>query len=115
MTRLLVKEVCSCCQKNICLGQSVTECEQCKCIIHTRCFKKSSFATINSKQYCTICKGGIDIIYNPFESLCRSYSENDYSDRHYNSEIGDCFDDLSKISSLLNSCSRFENTSVVIL
>ena len=107
MTRSLIKEVCGYCQKNINLGQAITECELCNCIIHTKCFKKSSYKKINGKNYCNVCKESIDVIYNPFESLCRSYSENDHNDRHYNSEIGDCFEDLSKISDLLNSCTRY--------
>ena len=103
MTRILRKEVCGCCLKNINLGQAITECDQCNCIIHTNCFKKS-FKVINNKNYCNNCKDTIDRIYNPFESLCRSYSESDYSDRPYNAEIGDCFEDLSAISQLLNNC-----------
>ena len=75
MTRRLIKEVCRYCEKNINLGQVITECDKCKRIIHTKCFKKSAFQTINSKQYCSTCKSGIEVIYNQFESLCRSFSE----------------------------------------
>ena len=38
--------------------------------------------------------------------MCRSYSQNDHSDRHYNAEIGDCFEDISCISNILNNCTR---------
>ena len=106
MTRLLRKEVCGCCQKNISLGQTITECQNCRCIIHGRCYKKSDYRIINRKHYCSICKDKIELIYNPFDSLCRSYSQNDHSDRHYNAEIGDCFEELTAISNLLNSCTR---------
>ena len=106
MTRLLKKEACGYCQKNISLGQAITECENCRCIIHGKCYKKSAYKVINNKHYCNICKDKVDCIYNPFESLCRSYSQNDHSDRYYNAEIGDCFEDLTAISSILNGCTR---------
>ena len=107
MTRSLVKEVCGYCRKNINIGQVITECNRCTCIIHAKCFKKSSFQKINNNNYCSICKESIDVIYNPFESLSRSYSDNDHNDRYYNSEIGDCFEDISKISDILNNCSQY--------
>ena len=111
MTRRLIKEVCRYCEKNINLGQVVTECDKCKCIIHKKCFKKSAFQTINSKQYCSTCKSDIEVIYNPFESLCQSFPGSDHSDRYYNSEIGDCFDDLTKISDILKNCTRYNTVN----
>ena len=106
MTRSLIKEVCGCCLKNINIGQAVTECDKCNCIIHTNCFKKSKFQVINNRSYCNDCNKTIERIYNPFESLCRSRSQDSFSDRPYNSEISDCFEELSAISQLLNKCMR---------
>ena len=109
MTRSLMKEVCRYCLKNINLGQAIAECEKCKCIIHSKCIKKSYFKTINKSNYCGNCKDSIEQIYNPFESLCHTTSENDHSDRYYNAEISDCFEDINKISNLLNSCTRYNS------
>ena len=111
MTRLLIKEVCECCKKNINIGQAITECDECNCIIHTNCFKKAKFQTINNRSYCHNCKEKIERVYNPFESLCRANSDNDYNDRHYNTEIGDSFEELSTISQLLNNCTRYKTIS----
>ena len=108
MTRLLAKEVCGCCQKNISLGQAVTECEKCTCVIHTKCFKKSFFQVINNRNYCCNCKDSIEHVYNPFELLCRSNSQNDYSDRPYNAELSDCFEEFSAISDILSYCTRYK-------
>ena len=107
MTRLLRKEVCGCCGKNINLGQAITDCKKCSRVIHTKCFKKSEYKIINNSNYCDNCKDTIEVIYNPFESLCHTYSESGHDDRHYNAEIGDCFEDLSAISNLLNNCSCY--------
>ena len=106
MIRLLVKEVCGCCNKIIGLGQAITECENCSSVIHSKCFKNSHYQVINTKYYCKNCECRIDRLYNPFENLCRSQS--DHSDTHYNAELGDCFEDISAISNLLNNCSRFK-------
>ena len=106
MARLLVREVCGCCKKNINLGQAITECGKCTCIIHRSCFKKSLFQIINNRNYCKNCKDSIEHVYNPFEILCRSNSQSEYSDRPYNAEIGDCFEEISAISNLLNGCNR---------
>ena len=107
MTTLFKKEVCDVCSKNINLGQSITECEYCLDIIHTKCFKKSSYQRINNKYFCNKCEHKIERIYNPFQSLCQS--QHDHSDRHYNAQIGDCFDDISNISNILNNCIRHRN------
>ena len=111
MTRVLIKEVCGFCAKNINIGQPVTECKKCNCIIHTNCFKKSKYQIVNNRSYCNNCKETIERIYNPFESLCRPNSSIEYSDRHYNAEIGDCFEELSAISQLLNNCTRSKTIS----
>ena len=108
MTRVLIKEVCGCCLKNVNIGQAVTEFDKCNCIIHTKCFRKYEFRVINNRNYCNNCKETIEKIYNPFESLSRSNSQNDFSDRPYNAEIGDCFEELSVISQLLNNCTRYK-------
>ena len=109
MTRLLIKEVCGCCLKNINIGQAISECGKCNCIIHTNCFKKAKFQIINNENYCSNCKETIERIYNPFELLCGSKNPGDHSDRPYNAEISDCFDDLKAISKILSNCAR-QNT-----
>ena len=104
--RALSKEVCGCC----CKSQAITECLGCNVIIHSRCYKKSFFKIVNNKSYCQNCSDNIKRIYNPFECMCQSEDSND-SSQHYNDEIGTTFEDIPKISSILNSCLRNETIS----
>ena len=101
------KEVCGCCSKNINLGQSITECTRCDSIIHTKCYKKSSFGYINSKTYCLTCSDKVNVIYNPFENINKLRDPNDCheSDKFYEDDLSEIFQDFSTISNLLNICS----------
>ena len=49
------REVCSGCLKNINIGQAIVECQKCSTAIHTKCFNKSSFTTVNNSHYCWPC------------------------------------------------------------
>ena len=51
------------------------------------------------------------LLFNPFENLCRSQTQSDHSDTHYNAELSNCFEDISAISNLLNNCSRFKTVN----
>ena len=75
----LKKEVCCCCFKYINIGQSVTECSDCNCVIHTKCFKSSKFAIINDSCYCQNCKAIIAIRYNPYNCVIESIINDDES------------------------------------
>ena len=105
MIRLLVKEVCACCNKNIGLGQAITECENCCSVI------SSYYQVINTKYYCKDRECRIARLYNPFENLCRPQTQSYHSDTYYNAELGDCFEDISGISNLRNNCSRFKTVN----
>ena len=105
----LIKEVCRYCEENIYLGQVITECDKCKYIIHTKCFKKSAFQTINSKQYCSTCTSDIEVIYNPL---------NHCADHSLGVTIITVIitlrlvivlrsEDLTKISDILKNCTRY--------
>ena len=107
----LKKEVCEHCHKNINLGQSISECQNhhCNSIIHTRCFKKSTFGLINNKIYCQNCCSNIDVIYNPFENLKAAKPSNDciddmHSDKFYEGDPLEIIDEFTTISNLLNNC-----------
>ena len=113
MMRPLRKEVCGCCHKNISLGQSITECQKCNWVIHSRCYKKSSFKLVNNTPYCQNCCQLVKVIYNPFQNLdgIRQMDnlDTDGSDKSYNNDITEIIDDLSVISSLLNSCREIQS------
>ena len=108
--RALSKEVCGFCCKSINIGQVITECLGCNVIIHSRCYKKSFFKIVNNKSYCQNCSDNIKLIYNPFEGMCHTVDSSD-SVEHYNDEIGNTFEDISKVSNILNSCLRNETIS----
>ena len=108
--RALSKEVCGCCCKSINIGQAISECLSCSIIIHSRCYRQALFKIINNKSYCQNCSENIKHIYNPFECMCQSMDSNDFS-QQYNDEIGTTFEDIPKISSILNSCLRNETIS----
>ena len=99
----LEKEVCSCCSKFINIGQSITECDKCNIIIHTKCFKTSKFILSNNAYYCKNCESLVHVKYNPFKSSTENYSQN--KDTHsYNEELSDIFDSLNLASLILDNC-----------
>jgi len=62
------KENCSCCLKNINIGQAITECNKCSYAIHTKCYKNSKFSKINEHYYCSQSRqDSIELKYNPFK------------------------------------------------
>ena len=98
MGRALPKEPCKHCKGNINKGQSITECKKCNVAIHTKCVKKSCFELVNEKWYCENCSITIVCIYNPFRNLngpvINSESESHDSDKHFNNNTEDTFDEL---------------------
>ena len=102
--RKMQKEVCNFCKKSINLGQSITECKTCPLVIHTKCFKKSSFLMKNGLCYCEECIISIQPQYNPFKpNITYKDQENFYSH-----ELPDIFDSLNKASHLLESCTNVD-------
>ena len=108
-----MKEKCNSCNKNIQLGQSITECAKCSnLVIHTRCFQKSNFKNINSNFYCPTCSLQIPNRYNPFKSIIENDPLNDDSDRFYE-QNHDCYSqELLVASNILENCKKFDNKSI---
>ena len=108
MMRRPIREICECCAKTINIGQSITECQKCDLAIHSRCFKASSFKFVNNRPHCHNCCDDVKLIYNPFENLngLRNHSANDdgHSDKHYDTDLNDVFDEFTVASNILNTC-----------
>ena len=115
MGRMIPKETCRQCGKNLNKGQSITECKKCGTAIHTKCVKKSNFELVNDKWYCETCCDTIDHIYNPFRNLngpaIDKNPDSNESDKHYDCNIEDVFDDLTDASNILENCKLFKSIS----
>ena len=98
------KEVCSCCNRFINLGQSVTECRLCPLIIHTKCFKNSSFVLKNELCYCQDCSVQIKPRYNPFKLNITQTNH----DNFYSHDLPDIVDSINKASQLLETCQNVD-------
>ena len=95
----LKKEICSYCCKYINIGQSICECNtnKCNCVIHTKCYKKSTFEKINNNFYCNDCKTEIITRYNPYKSDVEVDDE----------ENSDVTETLQKMSNVLETCKSY--------
>ena len=113
MVRALKKEICEHCKKHINKGQSITECMKCNIVIHTKCLKISNFELINEKWYCENCSETIAYIYNPFRNLSGpshgKEEETEYSDKHYDYNIEEVFNDLADASNILEYCKSLKS------
>ena len=106
--------MCSCCSKNIQIGQQFTECNCPKCpsIIHTKCYKKSEFKNKNDSFYCKCCAPSIPPRYNPFSSLInQANSLEDDSDRFYNLNFQEISDVPVTASNILKQCNSKTSTA----
>ena len=99
------KEVCAVCSKTINIGQATCECYKCSDIIHTKCFKRSKFSTLNSQCYCSTCSISTPKQYNPFKLIDQHNSSD--SDHSYNEELTDCISTVADASRVLDQCKSF--------
>ena len=102
----LPKEHCQSCQKNISIGQSISECYNCKAIIHTKCYNKSEFEIIENSIFCKICSQNVILRYNPFKTKFGNKDSED--DRFYNHELTDVVDTINTMSNILEKCKCYE-------
>ena len=111
----LNKEKCDSCIKPISLGQSITECAKCtKIAIHTKCYKKSKFKSLNSNFYCLECSYTIIVRYNPYKKLIEdSSSDDDELHQVKNANIGNYSEDLQEACRVLDNCMNI-NVSTLI-
>ena len=100
----LKKEVCETCDKTINIGQATCECCQCKKIIHAKCYRNSTISFTNGELICITCSKNLPVKYNPFSSFQNYFTVK--SDEIYDSNFDPCdiFEDVEKMSSLLNEC-----------
>ena len=87
----------------------MTECTKCNTVTHTRCFKKSSFETVNDSVYCGKCCFEIAYVYNPFRKLNYTNKCDRDEDKFYGLELSDVIDDITKISNVLENCKSYKN------
>lgn len=102
------KEVCNFCNKFINLGQSITECETCPLVVHTKCFKNSFFLIEDGQCHCQECSTPIQPRYNPFKF---NVTHKDH-DNFYSHELPDIFDSLSKASQSLEACTSADTKNL---
>ena len=86
-------------------GQSITECKKCNAVVHSKCRKASAFKIVNDKYYCKNCCDSIVHVYNLFSlngpsQPNRQNSNGGNSDRHYDIDIEQVFDELSDTSNI---------------
>ena len=105
MGKLIVKEVCSHCLKNVNIGQPISECKQCNCVIHMKCYKLSKFTKINNANYCTSCRGKVQVKYNPYKfAECLDDDVTEVCDESYL--------EMRKVSSILENCKTYNTTEL---
>ena len=97
------KEVCESCNKTINLGQSILECEICFTAIHTKCYKKAKFCSINGSWTCDKCACNIVPRYNPFP--CQNTDRN--NSKFYDDDGAEDDVTIQSISNVLNSCRSY--------
>ena len=95
---------CEPCNKYIKLGQSILECEVCFTAIHTKCYKKARFCSMNGTWTCTECASNVIPRYNPFP--CSTADKND-SSKFYDDEGAEDDITIQAISNVLNSCKPY--------
>ena len=106
------REKCECCHKSIYFGQSISECSLCNAVIHTNCFKKSTFKFENNNSYCHNCYFFKYVPrYNPFKNSINELSKsNDESKSHnLNEDPIDVIDTIQTMSNVLENCRSFNN------
>lgn len=99
----MIKEVCKPCCRTINIGQPILECDLCHIAIHTKCFKKAKFFTINDLWVCYKCSLEFVPRYNPFEKMLNT----EQSDKFYENDPTGDDATIGKISNVLNLCKSF--------
>ena len=109
MTSSPAKEACNFCSRNINIGQPFGECNACGSIIHSHCYKKSNFKTLDNMLYCIYCYDN-----NECEQrycLLKSTNSTD-NENFYNEEPSDIIDSIKYIESILSTCSMYTATEI---
>ena len=109
MTSSPVKEACSFCSRNINIGQPFGECNICGSIIHSHCYNKSNFKTLDNMLYCIYCYDN-----NECEQrycLLKSTNSKD-NENFYNEEPSDIIDSIKHIESILSTCNMYTASEI---
>ena len=104
MIMKMIKEVCKPCCRTINIGQPILECDLCHTAIHTKCFKKAKFATMNELWVCHLCSVEFVPRYNPFEKMLNT----EQSDKFYENDFTGDDATIEKISNVLNLCRSYK-------
>ena len=97
----LIKETCTCCNKNIKFSQNTLTCESCGNVIYTACYKNSNFVIAEEAWHCGHCLRQHTTRYNPFMAI-----NNDGDDCNNNIST-DVIHSLHNITNILNSCKSY--------
>ena len=97
----LIKETCTCCNKNIKFLQNTLTCESCGNVIHTACYKNSNFVIAEEAWHCGHCLRQHTTRYNPFMAI------NNEGDDCTNNISNDVMHSLHNITNILNSCKSY--------
>ena len=89
---VLKKEVCAYCLKNINLGQSIIECHNCNCPIHSKCYDTCQIISDSGDPYCKNCSHLSITRYNPFRPLIDDTEDDDL---------------INKVTDTLENCSSY--------
>ena len=104
------REKCECCHKSIYFGQSISECSLCNAVIHTNCFKKSTFKFENNNSYCHNCYFFKYVPhYNPFKNSVNELSKSNDESNNLNEDPIDVIDTIQTMSNVLENCRSFNN------
>ena len=92
---VLNKEVCPVCAKTIKISQIIVECFECDCVMHHKCYEKSSVNHTSEKFYCINCAHLATTRYKPF-SLDSDNEDNTEAD-----------ETLVKVNHLHDNCNAY--------
>ena len=110
---ILKKEACGGCKKFINIGQSITECDKCPAVIHTKCFPKSKYSFTNDSFLCSNCQSKFPPQYNPFRQI-NGLADND-SDLFFDHDFSAFTGDLPEASTVLESCHTMRAKEATVL
>lgn len=114
----IFREACACCKKQVYFGQSITECEGCNVVIHTKCFIISQFHRISSGRantfYCSICYSKTETRYNPFKDFEKNFDADDASGdvKFFEEDPNSLPESITSASQILSNCSSKSTNEV---
>ena len=105
-----IREKCEYCFKSIYFGNSISECDLCNAVIHTKCFQNSSFRFDVGKCYCNSCfLNKYRPCYNPYKKVINEFTTPLHDEKTYNEDPIDFIDTIQTLSDILENCTTLES------